>query len=184
MEQVTDTGKNTRRDEGGGSEQVKECSNVTIEFTIRLVFPDGQVQEAPLQSCSFVMGVDVQYPSVETALMNKRAGDRFQVWVPPEEIFGAYDEELIRELPREDYKQERLKPGKMYREMKNRCMVKFIVKELRDNVIVADFNDPRSGTSAEFDILVKEVRPAKKDEMAPSCAKPPQYPTPVSGGGG
>jgi FKBP-type peptidyl-prolyl cis-trans isomerase SlyD len=117
------------------------------------------------------MGVDVQYASVETALMDKKAGDRVKVHVPPEEIFGAKDPTLVRELPRADYRQERLKPGRIYREMKRRTLVQFLVKELRDEVIVADFNDPRAGTWAEFDILVKEVRPAGKEEMAPSCAK-------------
>ena len=156
-------------------EQIKECSNVTIEYTMRIVAPDGSEPEAQCQNCSFVYGVDVQYPSVEAALLNKIAGDRVRVLVPPEEIFGAYDESLVRELPREDYKQERLAPGKMYREMKRKSLVQFLVKEVRDEVIVVDFNDPRAGTYAEFDILVKEVRPATKQEMAPSCAKVPEF---------
>ncbi|MFZ2448623.1 MAG: hypothetical protein WAW37_19860 [Syntrophobacteraceae bacterium] len=157
-------------------EQIRECTMVTIEFTMRLCSPDGPGETSAPRSCGFVYGVDVQYPSVETALMNKRPGDRVQVHVPPEEVFGAYDEELVRELPRADYKAERLKAGKMYREMKRKCLVQFLVKELRDNVIVADFNDPRAGTWAEFDILVKAVRPAKKEEMKPDCAKLPEFP--------
>jgi FKBP-type peptidyl-prolyl cis-trans isomerase SlyD len=50
-----------------------------------------------------------------------------------------------------------------------------MVREVRDDVIVADFNDPRAGTWAEFDILVKEVRPAQKEEMKPACAKTPEF---------
>jgi FKBP-type peptidyl-prolyl cis-trans isomerase SlyD len=157
-------------------EQIKECSNVTIECMMRLVALDGSELAPESLNCSFVYGVEVQYPSVETALMNKRTGDRVKVYVPPEEIFGAYDETLVRELPREDYKQERIKPGKMYREMKKKSLVQFLVKEVRDDVILVDFNDPRAGTWGEFDILIKEVRPAKKEEMAPSCAKVPQFP--------
>ncbi len=158
-------------------EKIKECSKVTIEFTMRLQTPDGARQETPPSICSFVYGVDVQYPSVETALMNKGAGDRVQVYVPPEEIFGVYDEELVRELPREDYKQERLAPGKMYREMKRKCLVQFLVKEVRESVIVADFNDARAGTWAEFDIEVKEVRPATGSELKPRCpSNLPEFP--------
>ncbi|MEN6440396.1 MAG: hypothetical protein ABFD97_17620 [Syntrophobacter sp.] len=154
-------------------DQVKEMAKVTIEFTMKVSSPSTEGKTSPLQSCSFVYGVDVQYPSVETAIMNKRAGDRVRVYVPPEEIFGAYDEELIRELPREDYKQERLAPGRVYRERKQKCLVQFLVKEVRDNVVVADFNDPRAGTWAEFDILVKEVRAATKDELRPRCGSLP-----------
>lgn len=155
-------------------EQVKECMMVTIEYTIRTTSPRGEVNELPATTCSFVYGVDVQYPSVESALMNRRPGDRVQVFVPPEELFGVYDEELVRELPREDYKEDRLEVGRMYREMKKKSLVQFLVKDIRDDVVVADFNDPRAGTVAEFDILVKEIREAKKGEMNPSCARVPE----------
>lgn len=149
--------------------QVKECMKVTIEYTLRTTTPDGETTELPPETCSFIYGIDTQYPSVESALMNKKAGDRVQVYVPPEEIYGAVDEELIRELPRSDYKEARLKEGKMYREMRQKCLVQFMVKNLRDDVIVADFNDPKAGTRAEFDILVKEVRESDKSEWSSGC---------------
>lgn len=152
-------------------EQVKECMMVTLEYMVRTRGPNDQVGESSKETCSFVYGVDVQYPSVEKAIAAKKAGDRVQVTVPPEELFGAYDADLVRELPCCDYKQERLKIGRMYREMRKKCLVQFLVKELRDDVIVADFNDPRAGTSAEFDILIKDIREATKGEMKPSCAR-------------
>jgi len=149
--------------------QVKECMHVTIEYRLRTTTRDGESYEAPVEVCSFVYGVDVQYPSVETALLNKRPGDRVQVFVPPEEIYGIYDETLVRELPRFDYKQERLKEGKMYREMRKKSLVQFMVQEVRDDVVIADFNDPKAGAHAEFDIVVKAVRESSKDEMKRTC---------------
>jgi FKBP-type peptidyl-prolyl cis-trans isomerase SlyD len=150
--------------------QVKECMMVTIEFRLKTTTRAGETTELPPQTCSFVYGVDTQYPSVESALMNKRAGDRVLVYVPPEEIYGAYDESLVRELPRSDYKEERLKEGKMYRERRQKCLVQFMVSNIRDEVIVADFNDPKAGTYAEIDILVKDVRESSKDEWKSGCA--------------
>jgi FKBP-type peptidyl-prolyl cis-trans isomerase SlyD len=157
-------------------ERIRECSMATIECEMRVVPGDGAGPVVRSQTLSFVMGVDIQYPSVEAALMNRKAGERVKVRVPPEEIFGVHEAELVRELPRADYKQDRLKPGRMYREIKRKCLVEFMVREVREDVIVADFNDPRAGTWAEFDILVKEVRPAEKDEMKPACAKTPKFP--------
>jgi FKBP-type peptidyl-prolyl cis-trans isomerase SlyD len=151
-------------------QQVKECMMVTIEYTVRTTGPNGEKAESPPATCSFVYGVHVQYPSVERAIMNKFPGERVQVYVPPEEMFGAYDEALVRELPRCDYKENRLGAGKMYREMRKKCLVQFMVKEVKEDVIVADFNDLRAGTSAEFDVLIKDVREATKSEMTPSCA--------------
>ncbi len=154
-------------------QRVKECSTVTMEYIIRTINAHGETAELPPQTARFVLGVDAQLPSVESALMNKTCGDRFTVHVPPEEIYGYHDPELIRALPREDYKQERLAEGKMYREMKKKTLVQFLVKELREDTIVADFNDPRAGTSAEFEIEVKGVREATPEEMKPSCARDP-----------
>ena len=154
--------------------QVKECMMVTIEYRIRTCSRDGESNEHGPATCDFVYGVEAQYPSVESAIQNKAPGDRVQVYVPPEELYGAYDEELVRELPRSDFKQQRLQVGKVYREMKKKSLIQFLVRELRDNVVVADFNDPRAGSYAEFDILIKDVRPASKGEMRPSCMPRPQ----------
>ena len=154
--------------------QVKECMMVTIEYRIRTCSRDGESNEHGPAICDFVYGVEAQYPSVESAIQNKVPGDRVQVYVPPEELYGAYDEELVRELPRSDFKQQRLQVGKVYREMKKKSLIQFLVRELRDNVVVADFNDPRAGSYAEFDILIKDVRPASKGEMRPSCMPRPQ----------
>jgi FKBP-type peptidyl-prolyl cis-trans isomerase SlyD len=153
---------------------VKECMMVTIEYRLRTISRDGESTEAGPFTCDFVYGVEVQYPSVESALQNKTPGERVEVMVPPEELFGAYDQELVRELPRGDFKEERLQVGKVYREMRKKSLVQFLVRELRDDIVVADFNDARAGAHAEFDILIKDVRPAAKDEMKPSCLPRPQ----------
>ncbi len=155
-------------------QHAKARSMVTIEYTIRTTNAHGETAELPPQTSRFVLGVDAQYPSVESAIMNKTCGDRFTVHVPPEEIFGHLDPELIQELPREDYKEERLAEGKMYREMKQKTLVQFLVKELREDTILADFNDPRAGTSAELDIEIKGIREATSEEMKPSCARDPE----------
>ncbi len=153
------------------AKQVKECMKVTMEYTVRTTSRDGEVRELPTTTCSFVYGVDVQYPSVESAIINKYPGDRTEVYIPEEELFGPYDESLVRELPLSDYKRERIRPGKVYREIRKGCLVQFLVREVRGDVIVADFNDPGAGSTATFEILVRDVCEATKDEMKPACAR-------------
>lgn len=148
---------------------VKECMKVTMEVAVRTTSRDGVVNEVPPSCSSFVYGVNVQYPSVEAAIMNKTVGDRVQVYVPPEELYGVYDESLVRRLPRGDYKQERLAPGRVYREIKKKTLVQFLVRELTEDEVLADFNDPTAGAWAELDIVIKDIRPASREEMRPSC---------------
>ena len=154
--------------------KVEECVMVTIEFGVRTVTREGQAAELPPRTCRFVYGVDAQYPSVEKALAGREVGERLTVRVPPEELYGPCDESLVREIPREDCREERLKVGRMYREMRRKCLVEFMVREIRENGVLADFNDPRAGSTAEIDILVVDIREATKDELRPSCARGPE----------
>jgi FKBP-type peptidyl-prolyl cis-trans isomerase SlyD len=156
---------------------IKECMMVTIEYRLWTISRDGERTEAGPFTCDFVYGVEAQYPSVESALQNKTPGERVEVLVPPEELFGVYDQELVREFPRGDFKEERLQVGRVYREMRKKSLVQFLVRDLRDDIVVADFNDARAGAHAEFDILIKDVRPASKGEMKPSCLPRPQLQT-------
>lgn len=155
-------------------QEVRECMMVTIQFSVRTTTRDGRSSDLPPQTCRFVYGVDVQYPSVEKALAGRKPGERITVHVPPEELYGTYDETLLREIPREDCKEERLKVGRMYRQMRCKCLVEFMVKEIREDKVLADFNNPGAGASAEFDILIKDVREASKSELQPSCARGPE----------
>jgi FKBP-type peptidyl-prolyl cis-trans isomerase SlyD len=150
-------------------DQVKEGMMITIEYRLQTTTRYGDSQAMEPISTNFVLGVDAQYPSVEAALMNKRVGDHFRVRVGPEELYGTYEEDLVRELPRADYREDRLQVGRMYRQIRKMSLVQFLVRELRDDVIVADFNDPRAGSWADFDITVKAVREATPSELKPSC---------------
>ena len=154
--------------------KVEECTMVTIEFSVRTATRDGQTAELPPRTCRFVYGIDAQYPSVDKVLAGHEVGDRLTVSVPPEELYGTYDESLVREIPREDCKEERLKAGKMYREMRRKCLVEFMVREIRENTVLVDFNDPMAGCTAEIDILIVDVREASKSELRPSCARGPE----------
>lgn len=151
--------------------RVEEGMVVIIEYTITTTAFAGEKCAAPPATCSFIFGADAQYRSVEAALLNRCARDRIHVHVPPEEIYGKHDPSLVRELFRFDYKQERLRVGKMYRQMRRKCLVQFLVKDIRDEVVVADLNDPKAGTSAEFDILIKAVREAKRVESPQSVVR-------------
>lgn len=147
---------------------------VTIEFGVRTATRDGRTAELPPRTCRFVYGVDAQYPSVEKALAGREVGDRLTVRVPPEELYGSYDESLVREVPRADCREDRLRVGRMYREMRRKCLVEFMVLEIRDDRVLADFNDPKAGSTAEIHILIVDIREASKSELRPSCARGPE----------
>ena len=138
---------------------------VTIEFRQEVHSRDGKSWRLEPQSVSFVFGVERQAPSLEEAIRGLAPGESFQVTIPPDELFGAYDPDLVRDLPREDYREERLAVGRVYREMRRRELVQFKVMELREGVVVADFNDERAGAYSFVEGRVTDVVQPTDSEM-------------------
>ncbi|MDT8299816.1 MAG: FKBP-type peptidyl-prolyl cis-trans isomerase, partial [Spirochaetaceae bacterium] len=52
---------------------------------------------------SFIQGTGVLVPGLEQALEGKKAGDRLQATLTPEEAFGTRDEELVLEVGLDDF---------------------------------------------------------------------------------
>jgi FKBP-type peptidyl-prolyl cis-trans isomerase SlyD len=146
-------------------DKVDKDAMVTIEYTMRSRLPQGTVKERPQETIEFVYGVDRQVPSLEAALQGARVGDRFEVEVPPAEVFGEHDPELVREIPKKDLIKQRLKQGQFYRQMKKGSLVSFKVLEVRPDSVVADFNKPMAGIAVSMEVEVLAIRKAKPREI-------------------
>ena len=137
---------------------------VRLRYAQKLILRDGRELCQDPRDVSFVFGVERQIASLEKALEGREAGDRLVVDIPEEELFGAHDAELVREIPKGGLKKARLKEGSVYREIKQGSMVTFVIKTLYENSLLADFNHPQAGAKAQGDIEIVEVRDADKKD--------------------
>jgi len=138
---------------------------VTIRFTMETRLPDGTVVKQPQRTFSFIYGVESQIPSLEEALKGARPGDMKKVEVPPEELYGAHDCSLIKEIPKQGLIKQRIRQGRYYRQMKKGSLVSFKILEVRPRTVVADFNPPTAGISASVDFEVLSVVQATAKEI-------------------
>ncbi len=138
---------------------------VTIRFTITTHLPDGTTRTQPETSVSFIFGVESQVPSLEHALKGASVGQKLQVKIPPEELYGDYDPSLVREIPKKGLIKQRVKKGQFYRQMKKGSLVSFKVLDIKPDTVVADFNPPMAGVYASMDVEVTAVKKASKDEI-------------------
>ena len=115
-------------------------------------------------------GYDNIVPAVEAVLEGKRAGDRVEVQVEPEDAFGDYDEMLLRVEPREAFPEE-LEVGMQFEGMpgegdeddeESRV---YIVTDIAGDKVVLDGNHPLAGIALKFDCKVIEVRDATAAEL-------------------
>ncbi len=99
------------------------------------------------------------HPRLESALEGKRVGDEVVVELSPEEGFGEFKEELVRELPKAEFGNVPLTPGKVLymREGESGEPVAMTVLEVREDTVLVDFNHPLAGEWVRYVLRVKDV---------------------------
>ncbi len=140
---------------------------VTLAYQIRN--PQGEVLEDtadhPLQ---YIQGIGQLLPALEQALEGKEPGDEVEITLTPDQAFGEYDEAQIQAIPREAFGEGMdLKPGMvLYARTEEGHQIPFLVREVREDVVIADFNHPLAGETLTFQLKVLEVRDATPEELA------------------
>ena len=128
--------------------------------------------EVPL---TFVFGIGEMLPSFEAKLEGLKKGDKFDFTLSAEEAYGEYDQEHVIELGKDmfvvdgKFDDEVVAPGNVVPMMDaagNRLNA--TVVEVKEEVVVLDFNHPLAGENLHFIGEVVEVREATEEELNPA----------------
>lgn len=146
-------------------ESVATHKMVTMKYAMKTHLPDSSSVDHPEERISFVFGVETQVPTLEKALVGRRAGEKMSLVIPPSEIYGDHDPLMITEIPKRGLVNQRLKEGQFYRQMKRGSLLSFKVLEIRPDTVLADFNRPMAGIQVSMDIEILDVKHATDDEI-------------------
>ncbi len=120
------------------------------------------------QSIGYVHGYGMLVPGLESALHGMRAGEEKDIVVPPNDGYGAYDDELVfaierAELPNPDT----IEAGDEFiaQTEGDDTEVELRVLEVRDDEVIVDGNHPLAGKTLHYTIRVLSVRPATDAEI-------------------
>lgn len=133
---------------------------------------DGKLLETVPEddAIEYLHGWENIVPGLEKALEGKAAGDSFDVTVPPEDAYGDYDEELITEIPMDEFEfdeaDSELEIG-MEVEMldDDGDIIEGTIVEFRDDVVLVDTNPPLAGKTIRYVGKVLDVREANEEEL-------------------
>jgi len=139
---------------------------VELKFRMWTYLPDGSAKERPEETLAFIFGVERQPLALEKALEGAKAGDTMEVHIPPSEIYGEHNPDLLREIPREGLITQRIKKDRFYRQMKKGTLISFKILEVGPDTVLADFNKPMAGISASVELEVLSIRKANSEEIA------------------
>jgi len=147
---------------------------VSVTYNLRLDGKDGEIfetaeKENPLV---FLCGAGMMLPAFETGLMNKKAGDSFEIEIPAIDGYGEENEDAIVDLPKHIFQvngkfdEELITPGNSVPMMSsNGQRMEGIVISVEDEVVKMDFNHPLAGEDLYFTGEIIDVRDATEEEM-------------------
>lgn len=150
-----------------GPMKIGKDSVVAIDYKLHLgdgVIVDESEAGDPLV---YLHGYEEIVPGLEKALEGKTKGESLKVVVSPAEGYGDIDPDGVEEVPRSEFPAEmEIKPGAILSATDDEGdEVDFLVKEVKGDKVVVDFNHPFAGKTLHFEVKVHNVRAATKEEL-------------------
>lgn len=150
-----------------------------VAFTYKVTDPEGNIlfetpEEAP---DTIVYGhTEGLVPGLAGALDGLKAGDKFEVTLPPEAAFGQYNDQHVIELSTDIFSADGTLPDsvKIGATLPMRTADGYImhgkVTNIAPDKVTMDFNHPFAGITVTYTGEVLEVRPATEEELHPKCS--------------
>jgi FKBP-type peptidyl-prolyl cis-trans isomerase SlyD len=122
----------------------------------------------------FMFGTGEMIKGFEDNLLGKKQGDKLDFWVSPADGYGEYLDGDIADIPLEIFKDKDgridkswLKPGAIIPMKNNRNEnLRGIVLEVKDGMVIMDFNHELAGVDLHFTVEVVGVRASTLEEIA------------------
>lgn len=145
-------------------------SKVSIMLSMGIKEDEGEVEIQSPSKIDFIYGRERLHPALEKALLGREKDDTIEIDIPPEQAFGEYNPELINEVPISSLRHpEAIREGAFYQETgKYGPPVRFMVKEVHDDYVVADFNHPAAGKTVTLNAKVLDIQQASIIEIMSS----------------
>lgn len=117
--------------------------------------PGDETERQPL---AFTVGANEVIPGVEDAVVGMREGEERTVTVPPEDAYGEYDEEKLREYDADAFEAMVGEPPTVGLHVEAQNDLHGDVTAVADGVVRVDFNHELAGRTLVFDIEVLAVQ--------------------------
>jgi len=153
--------------------KVTPTSFVTIDYVIRTGESEYYPRTREPEELSFCLGWGLMPGPLEEAMVGMTKNEEKTIQLAPQEAFGEVDANLIQEVPRAEFDPEaNPEEGDVFETTDEEGHpVYFVVREMRPESVVIDFNHPLAGKEVAFEITLKEVREATPDDVK-GCSCP------------
>jgi FKBP-type peptidyl-prolyl cis-trans isomerase 2 len=138
--------------------RISAGSTVTVQY--KLLSVDNRLLYESEEPLTFTVGEDDILPAFEANLMGLSAGDKHRFTLSPEEAYGAYQEELVFTLSRQQLMDdgEDIVPGQtltLFTPEGESILV--TVLDVTESTIKVDANHPLAGQTLIYEVEVLNV---------------------------
>ena len=139
-----------------------------VSIHYKLTNEDGELlqESAAGEPLSYLHGSGNIIPGLESALSGKATGDKLNVSVEPEQAYGARNDALVQELPRNVFQGiEDIQEGMQFQARSEQGTQVITVTKVEGDRITVDGNHPLAGQKLNFEVEVDEIRDATTEEI-------------------
>jgi FKBP-type peptidyl-prolyl cis-trans isomerase 2 len=139
---------------------VKKGDKVKVEYTGKLedgtVFDSSDKHDAPLE---FIVGSGQLIKGFDDALVGMQIGEEKEIKLEPKDAYGEYNPNLIKEMPRDCFPQDKEIEAGMVFVMNLQDGRKALIRiaEVTEETITIDLNPPLAGKILLFKIKVVDI---------------------------
>jgi len=145
---------------------IKGKDFVKIHYTGSLA--DGSVFDSSLQRepLAFIMDVGMLIPGLEADVKEANVGDKRKAEISAENAYGQVNEEAVQDVPKTQFPEDlKLEVGMQLQAQGPEGPIPVMVKEIKDDSVIVDFNHPLAGKDLIFEYELLEKRPATEDDL-------------------
>lgn len=131
---------------------------VTIEYTVTLSDKTEVETNVGKEPFTYTQGSDQILPALQAAVLGLQEGETKTITLKPEEAYGPVNPEAFLEVEKTLVPENLREPGKQLvgRDSSGRVR-RFKVHEVKEKVIVLDFNHPLAGKTLIFAVKVVKI---------------------------
>ena len=146
--------------------QISANKVVTIDYTLK-DNDDQVIDESKNGQFAYLHGASNIIPGLESALLDKKAGDSLSVSIEPKDGYGEREPSMMQVVPMDmfDDPSQVTVGTQFHAQSPDGHDIMITVAKVEDDQVTIDGNHPLAGIHLNFDVTVVDVRDATEQEI-------------------
>ena len=145
--------------------KIAKDSVVRFHYTVSETGQEALESSNDREPLAILYGHGNIIPGLETAMLDREAGERFGVDVIAAEAYGEKRDGLSQRVPKKHFGAQKLDPGMQVVLQTNFGPRPVTIQKVGMSVVDVDLNHPMAGKDLHFDVEIVEVREASAEEL-------------------